>query len=170
MSARELGRITIENVFHGSPNHFAEFNTALNHSVGIHFGDIDQARYFARSADGQIIKADLAFDNLLDVTGSDLGWENEAVVAFILKIEMMTSVGIIREEFEKIVPAATSLHELLRTTKPISETGAHMIVALLNAHGIDGIKYTNLKEPPGRIGALAYFVLRPEQVINRELV
>lgn len=112
MSAQVLGERTISGVYHGSRNHFEEFDTELNHSVGIHFGDIEQARYFTGGSGGQIIKADLQFSNLLDLTGSDLGWENEAVVAFIMRIQMMTTVGIIPEEFEKIVPAAASLHEV----------------------------------------------------------
>ena len=162
VGAEALGSLTVRSVFHGSPCHFDTFDCDRNHSIGIHFGDLDQAKYFAGEK-GQIIKADLEFKNLFDVKKSDLGWTSEIAVATALRDKMMRTVGIIPEAFEKIATSDLSSVEWKITTK-MSGASVERLIRLLELHDIDGIKYTNLVEPPERPGGEAYFVLRAVQV------
>lgn len=157
------GGIQINGVYHGSRMHYEKLAADGYHSVGIHFGDISQARYFA-GAGGQILRCNLRFRNLLDVKNSDLGWTSELIVATGLKLLMATSVGIIPEEFDKILKNTTHSLAEIRVPRSIDGEGAKRLVELIDAHGFDGIKYTNRNEPPGRVGGVAYFVLRGSQV------
>lgn len=161
--SKMLGNQSITNVFHGSRNHFLAFKETGYDSLGIHFGDLAQAKFFAKDS-GQIIKANLHFHGLFDVGSSDIGWTSETVVAAKLREKMQFSVGIIQELFDEILAhAPSSLCEMEHTEKLSGERAARLI-ALLDAHGIDGIRYTNQCEPPGRTGGIACFVLRTSQI------
>lgn len=161
--AENLGDTLVTDVYHGSGKHFESLADNGYHSVGIHFGDIEQAKHFAGST-GQILRCHLRFKNLFDVKKSDLGWTSEILVAMALKRLMSSTVGIIPDAFDKILKESPSSSWEVKITNSLSGDEAKRLVSLLDTHGIDGIKYTNKNEPPGRTGGTAYFVLRKEQV------
>ncbi len=86
------------------------------------------------------------------------------MVAMGLKHAMQSSVGIIPEEFDKILKDPPASTWKIKITASMSPDAAARLVSLLDAHGIDGIKYVNRNEPPGRTGGDAYFVLRSSQI------
>ena len=161
--AAALGPQTIEGVFHGSVKIFPDFKRDGYNSLGIHFGDIEQAKHFAK-ADGQIIKADLNFENLLDIKNTDLGWTTEKMITLVLKSRLQVVGEIHEEHFAAILEGIPDSTFSIEQTTRLEGAATERLVRLLDAHGVDGIKYRNNVEPPGRTGGTAYFVLRDTQI------
>lgn len=161
-SSKCLGSQVVEGVFHGTRAHFLDFAESGYNSFGIHFGDLKQAKYFAKDS-GQIIKANLHFKCLFDVGASDLGWTTELIIASLLKEKFMFTIGIFHEAFDQIVPQEFSLRSFPQTPA-ISPEESTRIRNLLDEHGVDGIKYKNSNEPRGANGGIAYLVLRRSQI------
>lgn len=160
------GAFHVRGQFHGSPGDFESFEENKLKSLGFHFGDIAQARHFAKEA-GFVYHADLTFKNCLDIR-EDWGWTSAQHVALALNTKCWFR-GIAHEnkDFEPILgPAPWSQHTFTKTDK-ITADEQRRLIDLFSKCGFDGVRYVNKWEPPGSVNRVAYFVIDPAQIAFR---
>lgn len=161
------GAFRVRGQFHGSEGDFESFEANKLKSLGFHFGDIVQARHFAKET-GFIYHADLNFKNCLDIR-QDWGWTSAQHVALALNAKC-TFGGIARDmkDFEAILgPAPWSMYSFKKTER-ITADEQHLLVDLFSKCGFDGVRYVNKWEPPGSVNRTAYFVIDPAQIDFRD--
>lgn len=160
------GPLTVRGQYHGSPNNFESFEAHDLKSVGYHFGDIVQAKHFAKE-NGFIYHADLTFDRCLDIR-NDWGWTSAQHVALALHNQCtQRHIAVKVEDFMPILgPPGWSMHSFKKPNR-ISAEEQRLLIELFVRCGFDGVRYLNKFEPPGSINRVAYFVTRPDQIKRR---
>jgi hypothetical protein len=166
-TVHEVGPFKAEGVYHGTYQAFDGFSDEYLSSIGFHFGDLKQATYFAgkHGEGGRIIKANLAFNNLVDIGKDDWGWidcKRGALLCFMQFVK--SKIAIDRDEFTKILGSNDWSLAAYPPTQKMNADERRAFANLLRAHDFDGVRYTNNYEPPGKAGGTAYFVLNVAQI------
>lgn len=162
---RGVGEYRAEGFFHGSPEKFDKFKRSRLRSFGFHFGDIEQAKHFAGST-GWIYKADLLFENLIDIGERDLGWKRASLIAFAFhSFCLQNGIRPREEDFFQILGPPPWSSTTLRPTTEISSSEQGELVRLFKAYGFDGVRYVNQFELPAA-RRTAYFVIDRKQIEN----
>lgn len=164
---KPLGKLIVKEQFHGSPVHIADFNSDHLKSLGFHFGDIEQARFFAKEH-GYIHECDLHFANIVDIGKQDWGWTCAAFVAHAFFIAcILNRIATSHEDFIPFLgplPSSGWSTARMRITNHISNDEQKALIELFTSYGFDGVRYINNFEPPNRTGGVAYFVINSEQI------
>ena len=171
MRMKPIGKLLVDKQFHGSLIRLSNFNSSHLKSLGFHFGDIEQAKYFAGTA-GFIHECDLSFSNIVDIGEYDWGWTCAAAIAFAFFMACMSGgVPTNREDFVPFLGSNNSSWSLakIKMTNHISSDEQKALVKLFESYGFDGVRYTNNCEPPNRPGHIAYFVVNPDQITIRDV-
>lgn len=157
------GSLRANGQFHGSPKRFDSFEVSELWSFGFHFGDIHQAKHFAKES-GFIYKADLKFQRCLDID-SDWGWTCAKFVALALHGRCaLEGIPHNIEDFVAILGPAPWSSANIEKTDRITMAEQAELIALLAKCGFDGVRYINRFEPPGSVNRIAYFVIDPSQI------
>ena len=171
-TVREFGKCEVSDVCHGTYQAFDAFSQEYLSSIGFHFGDLTQATYFATTngAGGRIVKANLSFKNLMDIGPDDWGWIDCKRAALLCHYKFSQSkIPVDREAFAKILGQNEWNLADYKPTEKMTTDERGAFADLLRAHDIDGVRYTNNCEPPGKAGGTAYFVLNANQIEIRSI-
>ena len=166
-TVHEIGRFEADDVYHGTYEEFDQFSDEYLASVGFHFGDLPQAKYFAtkRGPGGRIIQAQLVFNNLVDIGKDDWGWIDckRGALQCYMKFNQ-SGISLDEEVFTTILGPKPWNNATFPITQKMSAEERLAFANLLRAHNFDGVRYTNNYEPPQVTGGLAYFVLDAAQI------
>ena len=154
-------------LFHGTTASFSAFSDEYLWSLGHHFGCLDQAKYRARQRQdsgggiGLIISARLRAQNVVNLRGSDCGWESPQKIVICLIDYVFDAM----EASELLNGGSLSLASY-PDSAPQEERQALFpkIVASLEDKGYDGIVYSNIWEPPDETKREAWLVFRASQI------
>jgi hypothetical protein len=95
----------------------------------------------------------------------DWGWTSLQHIVFAFWTSCLLSrVPVDRADFEPFLGPPPWRSVALKKTSELSPEDQERLSSLFAAYAIDGIRYVNKFEPPGRGGGIAYFVRRPDQV------
>jgi len=161
---KPIGLHIAKDQFHGSPERFTAFDQSSLRSLGFHFGDIEQAKYFAGDS-GFIYEGDLAFQNLVDIGKQDWGWTCAAFIAFAFHLACLSGkIPTSADDFIPFLGLEPWSLTAIKRTRQITEYEQFHLVELFRSYGFDGVRYINNFEPPGMTGGIAYLVLSPIQI------
>jgi hypothetical protein len=159
-----VGPCKIAGVFHGSPDQFETFQQSPLKSLGFHFGDIGQAQCHAGN-NGWIYRANLMFENLIDIGDQDWGWTTAGCIAFAFYTACLFGrIPTSREDFVEFLGQPPWFFADIKKTDSLSEKEQNQLIALFRSYDFDGVQYVNKFEPPNNPGNPAYFVLSPAQI------
>jgi hypothetical protein len=153
-------------VYHGTTASFERFSIDYLLSAGLHFGCCEQANYrIFGLKNARIFPVYLNIRELLDFSGSDLGWERPATTAYAL-----VQCGILTIDQAKVagLKETDTLQTswLIDVSEPEAREQNGKLATMIASKGYDGIRYSNMNEPKDGTKRDAYVVFNTKNIFS----